>query len=300
MKKILFRLLLLILIPFTVIGQSRSSSDVYVNGYVKKNGTVVPGHYRSAPNNTNRDNFSTRGNTNPYTGSSGYIKRDNKSSTYTYSQNSNNNTFSNGVSNTNTKQTNYNESSRSKFYDNERTFKADDSIKVKYFYALEKRWVGLKKKLKLHRKLDGSDSWSSDDWISLNIGIKTNGGGLIMANCGDMNVDSDRHKVRGTLIFYLENGDIIKCVDRGVYDRLNKIDYTFYNLTRQEIHKLETNNISAIEFKVSFDRGNRSIKFIVNYFPVVWKNGVKQSNQTKYYISKLFQPYWSKKAERNN
>jgi len=303
MRKILFGLILLILIPFTVIGQSRSSSDVYVNGYVRKNGTVVPGHYRSAPNNTNRDNFSTRGNTNPYTGSNGYIKRDNKSSNYTSSQNSKkSNTVSYSGSHTNSKQTNYNEPSRSKFYDNERTFKADDSIKVKYFYALEKRWVGLEKNLKLYYKESGENSWASSIWISLNIGIKTNGGGLIMTNCGDMNEDSDRPKLRGSLIFYLENGDIITCVDRGVYDRLNKTDYTFYNLTRQEIHKLETNNISAIEFKVyltydqEFDKVNRSMKFIVNYFPEKWENGVKQSNKTKYYISKLFKPYWSKKA----
>jgi hypothetical protein len=40
---------------------------VFVRGYTRKDGTVVPGHYRSAPNGTNRDNFSTRGNTNPYT-----------------------------------------------------------------------------------------------------------------------------------------------------------------------------------------------------------------------------------------
>lgn len=51
---------------------------VKVGGYTKSNGTYVKPHYRTAPNSTNRDNFSTRGNTNPYTGKSGWIPPDNK------------------------------------------------------------------------------------------------------------------------------------------------------------------------------------------------------------------------------
>ena len=75
MKKITFLLIISLLVQFNVIAQSRSSSDVYVKGYVRKDGTVVPGHYRSAPNSTNRDNFSTKGNVNPYTGVRGHIDR---------------------------------------------------------------------------------------------------------------------------------------------------------------------------------------------------------------------------------
>ena len=51
--------------------QSKSSSDVYVSGYYKSDGTYVKPHYRSAPNSTTLDNFSTKGNTNPYTGKKG-------------------------------------------------------------------------------------------------------------------------------------------------------------------------------------------------------------------------------------
>ena len=59
-------------------------NHVYVSGYYRSNGTYVKPHYRTAPNSTNRDNFSTRGNTNPYTGQAGYITPDNNtSSTYT-------------------------------------------------------------------------------------------------------------------------------------------------------------------------------------------------------------------------
>ncbi len=43
------------------------SKDVYVKGYTRKDGTHVEGYYRTAPNGTMNDNFSTYGNVNPYT-----------------------------------------------------------------------------------------------------------------------------------------------------------------------------------------------------------------------------------------
>lgn len=42
--------------------------DVWVNGYFRSDGTYVPGHYRTAPDGDPYNNYSTRGNTNPYTG----------------------------------------------------------------------------------------------------------------------------------------------------------------------------------------------------------------------------------------
>ena len=43
----------------------------WVNGYTRSNGTYVSGYNRSSPNNTVRDNYSYKGNTNPYTGAVG-------------------------------------------------------------------------------------------------------------------------------------------------------------------------------------------------------------------------------------
>lgn len=48
-----------------------SMAQVHVNGYTKKDGTYVAPHYRSNPNSTKLDNYSTRGNVNPYTGQVG-------------------------------------------------------------------------------------------------------------------------------------------------------------------------------------------------------------------------------------
>lgn len=53
--------------------QRKSSSDVYVKSYVKSNGTVVEGHMRSAPDKSAGNNFSTKGNVNPYTGEAGTV-----------------------------------------------------------------------------------------------------------------------------------------------------------------------------------------------------------------------------------
>jgi hypothetical protein len=48
-----------------------ASGDQYVHGYTRSNGTHVQPYYRSSPNGTVRDNFSYRGNINPYTGAVG-------------------------------------------------------------------------------------------------------------------------------------------------------------------------------------------------------------------------------------
>jgi hypothetical protein len=40
----------------------------YNNGYVDRNGVFHPGHYQTNSNNNPWDNWSTRGNYNPFTG----------------------------------------------------------------------------------------------------------------------------------------------------------------------------------------------------------------------------------------
>lgn len=50
-----------------------ASAQQYVQGYVRADGTYVEGYYRSAANNTTADNYSSRGNVNPYTGQRGTV-----------------------------------------------------------------------------------------------------------------------------------------------------------------------------------------------------------------------------------
>ena len=61
----------LLLLSLIVIGLGVNAKDTYVNGYYRSNGTYVAPHYRSSPNSSTWDNYSTRGNTNPYTGQRG-------------------------------------------------------------------------------------------------------------------------------------------------------------------------------------------------------------------------------------
>ena len=50
---------------------SPSFGASHVHGYIKKDGTYVAPHNRTSPNGTQRDNWSSKGNTNPYTGKEG-------------------------------------------------------------------------------------------------------------------------------------------------------------------------------------------------------------------------------------
>lgn len=47
---------------------------IHVRGYTKKNGTYVKPYYRTKSNKTRLDNWSHKGNTNPFTGKQGYKK----------------------------------------------------------------------------------------------------------------------------------------------------------------------------------------------------------------------------------
>jgi hypothetical protein len=54
-----------------VIFVSSAIADGYTNGYVRKDGTYVRGYYHSDRDSNPYNNFSTRGNVNPYTGQPG-------------------------------------------------------------------------------------------------------------------------------------------------------------------------------------------------------------------------------------
>lgn len=64
-----------------LVGAVAAAKDHEVRGYVKKDGTYVEPHHRTDPNSTKSDNYSTEGNTNPYTGEKGTKRADSNSST---------------------------------------------------------------------------------------------------------------------------------------------------------------------------------------------------------------------------
>lgn len=61
----------LLAIAVLLIAASSANAQTWVNSYYTNSGSFVQGHYRSTPNNTAWDNWSTSGNINPCTGSIG-------------------------------------------------------------------------------------------------------------------------------------------------------------------------------------------------------------------------------------
>lgn len=64
MKKIVFAMLIACI-------SASAFAQVRVRGYTRKDDTYVAPHVRTSPNQTRSDNWSTRGNVNPYTGRTG-------------------------------------------------------------------------------------------------------------------------------------------------------------------------------------------------------------------------------------
>jgi hypothetical protein len=63
--------LVLALLTVLMLSSAASAAD-YVRGYMRRDGSYVPGHYRSSADGYRYNNYSTQGNYNPYTGRSGY------------------------------------------------------------------------------------------------------------------------------------------------------------------------------------------------------------------------------------
>nr|WP_315021891.1 hypothetical protein [uncultured Aminipila sp.] len=72
MKRFL-KLNLTMIMIIVLLFSSTAYADVYVKGYFKSNGTYVEPYFRTSPNNTINDNYSTYPNINPYTGKQGTI-----------------------------------------------------------------------------------------------------------------------------------------------------------------------------------------------------------------------------------
>ena len=83
MKKIMFLLGFLAFVKVT--SAQTNTSTRYQNGYYKQStGNYVQPHYKTNNNYTNQDNYSTKGNTNSYTGQPGYRAQDYSSGSYNY------------------------------------------------------------------------------------------------------------------------------------------------------------------------------------------------------------------------
>ena len=68
LRKILTCMIALFVLASVAEGAQR------VRGYINKNGTYVMPHYKTKRDSTRLNNYSTKGNINPYTGKRGHRK----------------------------------------------------------------------------------------------------------------------------------------------------------------------------------------------------------------------------------
>lgn len=62
-----------ILLGMFLFGEVLAGGSVHVRGHFRKDGIYVQPHYRSAPDGKFYNNWSTKGNINPYTGKEGNV-----------------------------------------------------------------------------------------------------------------------------------------------------------------------------------------------------------------------------------
>lgn len=73
MKKIsIVSILGVFIFSFLALNIGQADAATRVSGYTKSNGTYVAPHYKSSANSFKFDNYSFKGNYNPYTGKKGY------------------------------------------------------------------------------------------------------------------------------------------------------------------------------------------------------------------------------------
>ena len=86
--KIIIRIILSLFLTSTFTFAQTNPSTRYQTGYYKPStGTYVQPHYKTNNNNTNHDNFSTKGNTNAYTGQPGSRAKDYSNGANNYGNN---------------------------------------------------------------------------------------------------------------------------------------------------------------------------------------------------------------------
>lgn len=54
--------------------------------------------------------------------------------------------------------------------------------------------------------------------------------------------------IKGNILLYLEDGTVIKCIDRGIKDMVNDKATTVYYLTEKEVSQLQKSNLRSIRY----------------------------------------------------
>ena len=98
-------------------------------------------------------------------------------------------------------------------------------------------------------------------------------------------------RVSGNILIYLDDGNVITCIDRAKFDCADSKTTTLYSLSIEEINKLRISNINTIRFSLkcikclsSTDEGNYTASNKENQDD----NPVKEKTDVPILIDKLF------------
>lgn len=124
------------------------------------------------------------------------------------------------------------------------------AIKVKsqnYFYLNDKKYESTEN-LPFGRYKTGLRTESiSGRYESIIIAKKNDGSGIIAISA---KVSFNDQRIKGKLTIFLENGDLITCVDRRLYDHVDGYAITTYYLTINDIKTLKKYNIKTIRYNI--------------------------------------------------
>lgn len=57
-------------------------------------------------------------------------------------------------------------------------------------------------------------------------------------------------RITGKLIIYLDDRNVITCIDRGIKDNVDDIASSAYHLTTEELIKMKNSNINTIRYMI--------------------------------------------------
>lgn len=77
-------------------------------------------------------------------------------------------------------------------------------------------------------------------------------------------VNNNANRIVGKLLIYLEDGTVISCVDRGIYDCVDDITTTVYYLSSLEIQQMKNSDIRSIRF--SFKSNNNYTNSVIENY----------------------------------
>ena len=87
--------------------------------------------------------------------------------------------------------------------------------------------------------------WSGNP--ELTVGKKEDGSGYLLISIA---VPFKSTYIGETLLVFLEDGTVIKCIDKGIRDHVDDQSMVIYNFTKDEINSLKLKKIAKIRFSI--------------------------------------------------